>query len=518
MGATSQRGPRAKSSFISASFKLGVAAPVLVTIAFSAARQPSEFFQPVLLVWASVVATVDLLAVPVSTALQLSLSFPILLGVAILYSPIVAGAVALIGSFDSRELKRGISPLTALFNRCQIALAVYVQSWVFHHLANPSSPIQVLVPSVLTAYTAAYCLNVTLVSLDVHFGHDVPIVAVLRQMRVGALSQFLMNVVGLGFIGIIIARLYLQVQLWSVAAFILPLVFARQMFFRSKALEEASKELKDRERVLRALSNRLAEERQDERMQIAGYLHDDLAQMLFRLTLQAEMAKKRLLRGDLDTVAKDIEGIIETKQKTSDMVRALIKDLHRSPIGRRGLAEALESFAEDMSKGQTKVWSDVVEVSLPPPIQLLIYQISREAVMNALKHAEAENIRITLKERDEGVELQIADDGRGFDTSQPQPEGHFGSVMMRERAIVTGGTFKVESEIGTGTTITATFPQVWVEEGSRLEGQESPAAHPAPDATPTIAATKERRAGSDPAGSPVPPAKEKTAGLASAGA
>src|SRR5712691_5799905 len=103
---------------------------------------------------------------------------------------------------------------------------------------------------------------------------------------------------GLGFVGIIIARLYLAVHFWAVAAFILPLIFARQMFFRSMALEEASKELKDREQVLRALSNRMAEERQDERLQIAGYLHDDLAQQLFRLTIQAEMAKKRLSRGD----------------------------------------------------------------------------------------------------------------------------------------------------------------------------------------------------------------------------
>src|SRR5439155_24873752 len=120
-----------------------------------------------------------------------------------------------------------------------------------------------------------------------------------------------------------------------VVAFVLTIAFARQMFFRNLALEEAHVELKDRGRVLRALSNRLAEERQDERMQIAGYLHDDLAQMLFRLTLQAEMAKKRLARGELEAVGHDLEGIVATKQQTADMVRALIRDLHRSPIGRK---------------------------------------------------------------------------------------------------------------------------------------------------------------------------------------
>jgi anti-sigma regulatory factor (Ser/Thr protein kinase) len=161
------------------------------------------------------------------------------------------------------------------------------------------------------------------------------------------------------------------------------------------------------------------------------------------------------------------------------MVRALIRDLHRSPIGRKGLAEAIESFAEDMTKGlQTKIETDVVEVSLPPPIQLLIYQIAREATMNALKHAEADTISISLREKDDGVELQIRDDGKGFDTAAPPPEGHFGSVMMKERALVTGGSFRIESELGSGTVITATFPRVWVEEGTLFESQAATSGPP----------------------------------------
>src|SRR4029077_1043401 len=58
---------------------------------------------------------------------------------------------------------------------------------------------------------------------------------------------------------------------------------------------------------------------------------------------------------------------------------------------------------------------------------------------------------------------------RGFDTDAPPPEGHFGSVMMKERALVAGGTYGLISRLGEGTTITATFPRVWVEEGSLHE-------------------------------------------------
>jgi len=457
-------------------FKLSVITPVLVLGVLLVQKNVNAFIHPSsgslidLAFWTLAVAISELLPVPVSQVLRLSLSFPILLAVGLLHPPVVAGTVALVGEFDPREIRREISVITTLFNRCQLAAAFYVGSLGFHALAAINSQPLLLLPAVFVATATTYLANVTFVLSYMRVVYRKPLREVLVQLRVGALAEFLLSYVGLGFVGVVMASLNRAVGLWSVAAFILPLLFARQMFFRSMALEEASKEIKDRERVLRALSNRMAEERQDERMQIAGYLHDDLAQQLFRLTLQAEMAKKRLAQGDVTGVGKDLDGIIDTKQQTSDMVRALIRDLHRSPIGRRGLAEAIESFAEDMSRGgPTSITADVVEVSLPPPIQLLIYQIAREAAMNALKHAHADHIWIALHETEDGVELQIRDDGTGFDITAAPPEGHFGSVMMRERAQVTGGTFHVKSEIGWGTTITASFPRVWVEEGTLLE-------------------------------------------------
>jgi signal transduction histidine kinase len=446
---------------------------LVVAIGRWAVGHPASLLKPEVLFWALGVATVDLLAVPVSTALQLSLSFPVLLGVAILYAPPVAAAVALVGSSDAREMRREISPFTAFFNRSQIALAVLVQSAVIHALAGGAhSPLYKLLPSVLLAYVAAYSVNVSLVALDMHLRHSMTIRAVVAQMRLGELRQFLLNLVGLCLIGLVIARLYVAVQFWAVAVFIGPLIFARQMFFRNMELEEAHKELegknielKDRARVLRALSNRIADERKEERVQIADYIHDDAAQMLYRLSLQIEMAKRRLGKGDVETVKRNLEEIDETRKGTDQALRGLIRDLHRSPIGRGGLAEAITSYAEDASRGlDLTITVDVGDVSLPSAIQLLVYQITREAVMNAIKHAEAENIWVSLAERDDVVELMIKDDGRGFDTSEASPEGHFGSIMMRERALVTGGTFSRESQPGHGATIRATFPHVWVEE------------------------------------------------------
>jgi len=418
-----------------------------------------------LLFWAGVTAAVELMPVPAWRGLRFGVDLPIIVAVAILYHPIAAGWVLFVGLFDSREIRRQMPLANSLFNRSTFAIMAMVASAVFHQLATIHSPAVRYIVSGLIAATASYAVNVFLVSLVIALESSISLGAVVSQLRIGAARQFLVNYVGLGIIGLVMAIFYDKIGAWAVLGLGAPLVYARQMFFRSMALEEASKQLLERQRVLRALSNRMAEERQDERTQIAAYLHDDLAQSLFQLTLRLEMAKKRLNQGDMTAVEKDLDDISAIKERTSNMVRSLVRDLHRSPIGREGLGEALQSFADEASRDTPVTMAvDVVDVTLPPPIQLLIYQIGREAVMNSMKHAEPSNILISVHETETGVELQVRDDGAGFDTNQGQPEGHFGTVMMRERALVAGGTFSIESEVGRGATVTARFPRVWIEE------------------------------------------------------
>jgi two-component system, NarL family, sensor histidine kinase UhpB len=250
------------------------------------------------------------------------------------------------------------------------------------------------------------------------------------------------------------------------------------MFFRSQALEEAHKELQEREQVLRALSNAMAEERADERLQIAGYLHDDLAQVLFRLSIQVDVARKLLEKGQTDDVSVQLDKIRQSKQETSDRIRALIRDLHRSPLGAKGLAEALESFTDEVGRDSSiRFHRDVADIQLPAPIALLVFHIAREGVMNAMKHAQPRDVWIGVREEDADIVLSLRDNGVGFDTEAPGPEGHFGMAMMRERAQVGGGRFEVESTPGQGTTITVRFPKSLLQD-------EPPPALQAPKAPP----------------------------------
>jgi signal transduction histidine kinase len=460
-----------------------VVLPTLTVLALEITQRsdaPPEQGWLSLIVWVGIIALVELIPVPMWRGTHISMGFPLLMVVAFLYDPALAAAAAFLAASDPREYRREVGPLRALFNRCQVALAVGAASAIFHSLVSIESTDAVLLLGAASlAAVADYIVNATLVCLAASIHYRMHPFRVIRQLRVGRLSEFVISYLGLAVFGVILAKVYNveEIRFWAVPVFVLPLLLARQMFFRSKALEEAHKELQDREHVLRALSNRMAEERQDERMQIASYLHDDLAQLLFRLSIQVDVARRHLDSGRLGDTGQLLAEIKDTKNRTSDRIRALIRDLHRSPLGRAGLGEALHSFIADAGRdAEVQFHTDIDEVELPAPIALLLYHIAREGVMNSLKHAEASNMWLTVKPDGDEVEFVLRDDGVGFDADAPEPEGHFGMTMMRERATVGGGTLKLESAPGEGATITVRFPTSWLQE-------ESPAA-PGPERGP----------------------------------
>jgi signal transduction histidine kinase len=466
-----------------------VVVPTLLGIAYCLRANGDPLTQDELLqlvIWVFVVALVELIAVPMWRGTTLSMGFPLLMCIGFLYIPPATALVAFLAASDPRELKREVGLLQALFNRCQVALSVWAASAIFHSLAAvDTSSAPTLVGAAALAAVADYLVNATLVCIGASLYYEMPPLRVIRELRVGRLSEFVISYLGLAVLGLILARFFSldEVGFWVVPISVIPLLLARQMFFRSKALEEAHKELKDREQVLRALSNRMAEERQDERAQIAAYLHDDLAQLLFRMSIQVDVARRHLIAGRLEQTETTLDEIKETKSKTSDRIRALIRDLHRSPLGRAGLAEALHGFiVEAARESDVRFHTDIAEVELPPPIALLLYHIACEGVMNALKHANAANMWLTVKQDGDTVELTLQDDGVGFDSDAPEPEGHYGLTMMRERALVGGGTFHLASEPGGGATIKVSFPTSWLQEEAKEP--EEPHRPPPPGASP----------------------------------
>ncbi|MGH9196960.1 MAG: hypothetical protein ACRD1T_14620, partial [Acidimicrobiia bacterium] len=211
-----------------------------------------------LIVWVGIIALVELIPVPMWRGTHISMGFPLLMVVAFLYDPALAAAAAFLAASDPREYRREVGPLRALFNRCQVALAVAAASAIFHSLVSiESTNAFLLLGAASLAAVADYVVNATLVCLAASIHYRMHPFRVIRQLRVGRLSEFVISYLGLAVFGVILAKVYHvdTIRFWAVPVFVLPLLLARQMFFRSKALEEAHKELQDREQVLRALSN-----------------------------------------------------------------------------------------------------------------------------------------------------------------------------------------------------------------------------------------------------------------------
>src|SRR6476620_5444227 len=456
-------------------------------------------FEPLWLFWSVLIAAIELLPVPAWRGLTISVGFPVLVTVAILCPAGAAGAITFIGALDPREFRREVSLGVALYNRSQVALSVVAASAVFHafHPAGTllhESPAWILVVAALAAL-ADYAVNAGLVTVYMSTKLGIPAREMFRQLTIGNVRDFLISYLGLGILGLTLAVFVQAVTAkYAIPAFLAPLIFARQMFFRSQALEEAHVELTEREEILRELSNTMAEERADERLQIAGYLHDDLAQVLFRLSLQVDIARKLLDKGDVDDVRMQLEQLRESKQETSDRIRALIRDLHRSPLGARGRAGSLESFTDEVGRdSHIRFHRDVQDIDLPAPIALLVFHIAREGIMNAVKHADPTDVSVSVAEQGEDIVLELDDNGSGFDAGAPGPEGHYGMAMMRERAKVGGGSFHVRSAVGEGTTITVRFPIALLQRDAQ-PGSEPPRANGPERASPDTSGTTSRSA------------------------
>jgi two-component system sensor histidine kinase DegS len=91
-------------------------------------------------------------------------------------------------------------------------------------------------------------------------------------------------------------------------------------------------------------------------------------------------------------------------------------------------------------------------------MQLLAYQVAREAIRNALRHARASEVTILVVDSEGNLRITVEDDGIGFEPESVDQQVHFGLALMRERIEIAGGVLYVDSRLGEGTRIIAKLP------------------------------------------------------------
>ncbi|HMR98007.1 MAG TPA: GAF domain-containing protein [Anaerolineales bacterium] len=196
----------------------------------------------------------------------------------------------------------------------------------------------------------------------------------------------------------------------------------------------------------------------EERRRVAAEMHDGLGQTLSYLGLMTDQVVEFLSDGQegaaLDRLSKTRETI---GKATSDVRRAINALMDDSPAKKDLWTRLHDSADEIASQHDLKlVWLSDAD-STPeasPQTAEQIYNITREAFVNAARHANAKQINVHAGRSDENYFVTIADDGKGFDTSQPAPDGHFGLQIMQARADHIGGRIEFQSELGRGARVT----------------------------------------------------------------
>lgn len=152
--------------------------------------------------------------------------------------------------------------------------------------------------------------------------------------------------------------------------------------------------------------------------------------------------------------------------ETHQQIRRLATGLRPSALDDLGLAAALERYLEDIGKihgVQARLdVPDFGDTRLPNPIETALYRIVQEATTNAIRHGAATEIHLTARRTPNSVELEIRDNGRGFDAhaaTRRHGDAHsFGLCSMRERVDLLSGTFHLDSRPGAGTEVTVRIP------------------------------------------------------------
>ncbi len=204
----------------------------------------------------------------------------------------------------------------------------------------------------------------------------------------------------------------------------------------------------------------------EERNRIARDLHDTVTQSLAAVAMQLD-AFVRKARSLPPSWQEELRGILQSIRHGVAEARRSVMNLRALGLQRNNLLAAIKETTRSLARqasasSQPKL--DYIQTgavrSTPPRVEHQLLRIAQEAVANAIQHASAQTIRVTLRYEDQHVALVVADDGKGFDldASSAAPPGHFGLKGLRERAMQLGAEFQLHSAPGEGTKVEVRAP------------------------------------------------------------
>ncbi len=242
-------------------------------------------------------------------------------------------------------------------------------------------------------------------------------------------------------------------------------VLERLQLQREQALGDARRsqaELEVAYAGLRQLTKRLESAKEEECSRISRELHDEFGQTLTAAKLNLQMLRSTMADAGavrrLEDAVHMVDGMI---RQARDIARGLRPPL----LDEAGLVPAIEHFLKSLAaRSGVRIEFDVAPgvTRTPPGLSTTVFRLVQEAVGNALRHARASVVRVTLGDEPDALRLVVEDDGVGFDPAavarSAQRGEHLGLLGMTERVRSAGGTIEVESRPGAGSRITVRIP------------------------------------------------------------
>ena len=200
---------------------------------------------------------------------------------------------------------------------------------------------------------------------------------------------------------------------------------------------------------------------QDVRRLVARELHDRVAQTLTGMLIDVENFKTEQV--DWTGVLRQLDTIQDSTRQVLNSLRQLLHDLRGEEAGGDSFVHAVGALVARFEE-KTKIRAQLTVLpgwpeAITQPASINLYRIIEEALANVKMHSGAREVRIVLQpDSDNQVSVIIGDDGRGHETDESRKLG-FGTVGMKERAVLLGGRIRIESQVGDGTTVHAVFPK-----------------------------------------------------------
>jgi signal transduction histidine kinase len=219
--------------------------------------------------------------------------------------------------------------------------------------------------------------------------------------------------------------------------------------------------------VRKRLLDRTVQAREQERIRLAADLHDGPIQRLAGVAYTADLGARRAARGDLAGTRQLLVSLEDEIRGEVAALRRVMTELRPPALDESGLPAALADYATEFQQ-RTGI-ACAVDIALPVRLagahETVLYRIAQEALANVAKHARAAHADLSLRAAGARVTLEVRDDGVGFvpdGSANPfgdQPGAdHFGLASMRQQIEMAGGSWRISSQPGCGTTITATLP------------------------------------------------------------